>query len=82
MTAHGWRKVQRSGARPRKGVLWLGFQDRAWQKTLPLPRSQPAPGPPRVRRGSQRRSAGGGPSGELVSEPKNWACTHKPTAKS
>jgi hypothetical protein len=27
---------------------------------------QPAPGPPRARRGSQRHNAGGGPNGELV----------------
>ena len=32
--------------------------------------SQPAPGPPRARRGSQRRSAGGGLSGEFASGPE------------
>ena len=73
-------KVQRSGARPRKGALWLGFQDRAWQKTLPLRRR--ALDRPQDRRGQGADRSGPAQSrGELVSGPQELIEAAHPSAE-
>jgi hypothetical protein len=65
----------RRGARTRKGTPCLvSGSSRANGAAASTAVSQPAPRPPRARRGSQRRSADGGLRGELVStcEPSHF----------
>jgi hypothetical protein len=65
-----WRKDRpRCGARTRKGTPCLVRVQPGKGAAASTVGSQPARGPPRARRGSQQRSAGGGPSDEAQFRP-------------